>query len=96
MRAKYKVGRRSIYLEVLMVSTYSHLLMLSLVGTDLRRRGRIMPKGYEKCGDAIKEDLLKKGMSRGEGRQGSQKNCCCYVEQKTSWIILLPGSIRKK
>jgi hypothetical protein len=30
----------------------------------LRRRGRIMPKGYEKMRDAIKEDLLRKGMSR--------------------------------
>jgi len=63
-----------------MVSTYSHLLMLSLVGTDLRRRGRIMPKGYEKCGDAIKEESAQEGDVTGEGRQGSQKNCGCHVE----------------
>jgi len=39
----------------------------------LRRRGRIMPKGYEKMRDAIKEDLIKKGMSREKADKEAKK-----------------------
>ena len=37
-----------------------------------------MPKGYEKCGDAIKEDLLKKGMSREKADKEAKRIAAAF------------------
>ena len=62
-----------------------------LTFTDAQFGGYRFEKEGEDYAERIRENAgrnkggsAQEGDVTGEGRQGSQKNCCCYVEQKTS------------
>lgn len=62
-----------------------------LTFTDAQFGGYRFKKEGEDYAERIRENAgrnkggsTQEGDVTGEGRQGSQKNCCCYVEQKTS------------
>jgi len=62
-----------------------------LTFTDAQFGGYRFKKEGEDYAERIRENAgrnkggsAQEGDVTGEGRQGSQKNCCCYVEQETS------------
>lgn len=62
-----------------------------LTFTDAQFGGYRFEKEGEDYAERIRENAgrnkggsAQEGDVTGEGRQGSQKNCCCYVEQETS------------